>query len=83
MTKRPANALSELSVTEFLTLSRMGFYPHGLVIGSSLYEAGTQYDWVVSTAEVTPLSDAMRAARGLAMKRLRNQGMQSLPGAAK
>jgi uncharacterized protein YbjQ (UPF0145 family) len=70
---RPACALSELSVTEFLTLARLGFYPHGLVIGSSLYEAGTQYDWRVSTAEVTPLSDAMRKARGLAMGRMRDQ----------
>jgi uncharacterized protein YbjQ (UPF0145 family) len=74
--RRPANALSELSVTEFLTLSRMGFYPHGLVIGSSLYEAGTQYDWTVATAEVTALSDAMRAARALAMRRMRDQAME-------
>jgi uncharacterized protein YbjQ (UPF0145 family) len=75
VTRRPKNALSEVSATEFLTLSRMGFYPHGLVIGSSLYEAGTQYDWVVATAEVAPLSDAMRKARGLAMKRLRDQAL--------
>jgi uncharacterized protein YbjQ (UPF0145 family) len=73
MKQRPKHALSELSATEFLTLTRMGFYPHGLVIGSSLYEAGTQYDWVVSTAEVTPLSNAMHQARGLAMKRMRDQ----------
>jgi uncharacterized protein YbjQ (UPF0145 family) len=73
MSHRPAHALSELSVTEFLTLARMGFYPHGLVIGSSLYEAGTQYDWTVSTAEVKPLSNAMREARGIAMKRMREQ----------
>jgi uncharacterized protein YbjQ (UPF0145 family) len=70
---RPTPALSELSVTEFLTLARLGFYPHGIVIGSSLYEAGTQYDWVVSTAEVEPLSQAMRKARGLAMERVRDQ----------
>jgi uncharacterized protein YbjQ (UPF0145 family) len=41
MTPRPVPALSDLSVTEFLTLSRMGFLPHGLVIGSSVYEANT------------------------------------------
>jgi len=75
-TRRPEHSLSELSVTEFLTLSRMGFYPHGLVIGSSLYEAGTQYDWVVATAEVKSLSDAMRKARGLAMKRMRDQALE-------
>lgn len=75
MNRRPPNALSELSVTEFLTLTRLGFYPHGLVVGSSLYEAGTQYDWVVSTAEVVPLSQAMRKARGLAMQRMRDQAI--------
>lgn len=38
---RPVPALSDLSVTEFVTLSRMGFLPHGLVIGSAVYEADT------------------------------------------
>ena len=38
---RPVPALSDLSVTEFVTLSRMGFLPHGLVIGSSVFEADT------------------------------------------
>jgi uncharacterized protein YbjQ (UPF0145 family) len=71
VSKRPAHALSELSVTEFLTLSRIGFYPHGLVIGSSLYEAGTQYDWRVATQEVRPLSEAMHHARTFAMKAMR------------
>ncbi len=31
---RPAVALSDLSVTEFLTLSRMAFLPHVLVVGA-------------------------------------------------
>jgi uncharacterized protein YbjQ (UPF0145 family) len=70
---RPRPALSELSVTEFLTLARVGFYPHGIVIGSSLYEAGTQYDWQVSTREVSALSDAMRQARTFAMKAMRTE----------
>ena len=39
---RPVPALSDLSVTEFLTLSRMGFLPHGLVIGASVFEADTR-----------------------------------------
>ena len=43
-------ALSELGVTEFLTLARVGFVPRGLVIGSCVYGAGTQYDWQVATA---------------------------------
>ena len=66
-------ALSELSVTEFITLSRAGFFPRGLVIGSCIYEAGNQYDWSVSTSEVKPLSDALRAARGLAISRMTKQ----------
>lgn len=73
---RPVPALSELSVTEFLTLSRVGFLPHGLVIGSSLYDAGTQYDWVVATQEVSQLSNAMRSARHLAIQRMRKQAAQ-------
>ncbi|MFI5296925.1 MAG: heavy metal-binding domain-containing protein [Polyangiales bacterium] len=75
MTRRPASALSELSVTEFLTLARVGFFPHGLVIGSSMYEAGNQYDWRVATREVETLSGAMRDARTLAMNRMRKQAI--------
>ena len=33
---RPVPALSDLSVTEFLTLSRIGFLPHGMVIGCAV-----------------------------------------------
>jgi uncharacterized protein YbjQ (UPF0145 family) len=68
-----APALSELSVTEFLTLARIGFLPQGLVIGSAVYSAGSQYSWSVATSEVTSLSNAMRAARGLAIERMREQ----------
>ncbi len=35
-------ALSDLSVTEFLTLGRLGFAPHGLVVGASVYSADTR-----------------------------------------
>src|SRR5881628_1074462 len=66
-------ALSELSVTEFLALARMGFVPRGLVVGSCVYSAGTQYDWTVQTAEVGALSNAMRQARQLAIARMRKQ----------
>ncbi len=65
--------LSELSVTEFITLSRAGYYPRGLVIGSCIYEAGNQYDWVVATQEVQPLSHALRQARHIAIDRMRKQ----------
>jgi uncharacterized protein YbjQ (UPF0145 family) len=76
MSARAGPALSELSVTEFLTLARMGFYPCGLVVGSSLYEAGSQYDWRVATQEVRALSEAMRHARTFAMTRMRQQAAQ-------
>lgn len=39
---RPAIALSDLTVTEFLTLGRLGFIPHGLVVGAAVYEADTR-----------------------------------------
>jgi len=71
--RRPTPAFSELSVTEFLTLARVGYFPHGLVIGSCIFEAGNQYDWKVATAEVTSLSHALRSARGLAVSRMREQ----------
>ena len=66
-------ALSELSVTEFLTLARIGFVPCGLVVGSCVFSAGTQYDWVVKTGEVKTLSEAMRQARHRAVARMRAQ----------
>lgn len=66
-------ALSELSVTEFLTLARLGFVPCGLVVGSCVYTAGSQYDWTVETGEIVRLSDAMRKARKLAVERMREQ----------
>ena len=68
--------LSELSVTEFLTLERVGFFPRGLVVGSCLYEAGSQYDWTVATREVDTLSHAMRAARHAAMQRVVEQASE-------
>jgi uncharacterized protein YbjQ (UPF0145 family) len=68
-------ALSELGVTEFLTLQRAGFLPRGLVIGSCVFSAGTQYDWTVATAEIKVLSNAMRNARHLAIARMREQAV--------
>jgi uncharacterized protein YbjQ (UPF0145 family) len=69
---RPQLALSDLSVTEFLTLSRMGFLPHGLVVGSAIYDAGWS-NLSGQTREVTPLSVAMRSARAMAVRRMRDQ----------
>lgn len=69
-------ALSELSVTEFLALARVGFSPRGLVVGSCVFAAGNQYDWRVATQEIVGLSHAMRSARHLAVARMRAQAAQ-------
>lgn len=76
MSTRTGPGLSELSVTEFLTLSRAGYFPHGLVVGSCVYQAGNQYDWQVSTQEVVALSHALRGARRLAIQRMRQQAAE-------
>lgn len=70
---RPRQALSDLSVTEFLTLSRLGFYPHGLVVGVSVYDAGFNGAPLGFTTEVAPIGQAMRAARSLALQRMVQQ----------
>lgn len=66
-------ALSELSVTEFVALTRIGFVPRGLVVGSCVYSAGTQYDWKVQTGEIVRLSQSLREARSKAIARMREQ----------
>ncbi len=68
-------ALSDLSVTEFLTLSRMGFLPRGLVVGDAMVDAG----WTNlsgQTRELSNLSHAMRSARWSAVTRMRQQAAQ-------
>src|SRR6185312_5558869 len=69
-------ALSELGVTEFLTLARAGFLPCGLVTGSCVYSAGSQYEWRVHTGEIQTLSKALRTARMTAITRMREQAIQ-------
>ena len=69
-------ALSELSVTEFLTLARIGFLPRGLVVGSCVFSAGSQYDWTVQTGEIKRLSSALSQARANAVARMREQAVE-------
>jgi uncharacterized protein YbjQ (UPF0145 family) len=71
---RPSRATSDLSVTEFITLSRVGFLPHGLVVGSCIYDAGFSVTW--GYGEVQQLSVAMRKARHLAVNRMREQAKE-------
>jgi uncharacterized protein YbjQ (UPF0145 family) len=70
--QRPPAALSDLSVTEFLTLSRMGFLPHGVVVGDAIVDAGVNRLYG-QTRELDQMSHAMRLARHLAVTRMRDQ----------
>jgi uncharacterized protein YbjQ (UPF0145 family) len=64
---------SDLSVNEFAMVKKAGFDPLGLVVGSSVYHIGYQpTTWSVSQ-EMTTLSQAMYAARELAMDRLEEE----------
>jgi uncharacterized protein YbjQ (UPF0145 family) len=69
--------LSDLSVTEFLTLSRLGFFPRGFVVGVSFFDAGFQNagGWT-GTRELVQTSTAMRNARHMAVTRLRQQAAE-------
>lgn len=69
---RPPAALSDFSVTEFLTLSRVGFLPHGVVVGDALVDAGVS-QLSGQTRELAQLSHAMRTARWMAVTRMRDQ----------
>lgn len=75
VTRRTEPACSDLSVTEFLTLSRAGFLPMGLVIGTSVYDAG--FTWNLGqTREIPELGFAMHQARKLAVERMRTQAKE-------
>jgi uncharacterized protein YbjQ (UPF0145 family) len=67
---------SDLSVAEFLLVKEAGFDPLGLVVGSSIYHIGFQQSsWKVSE-EMRVLSEAMYAARELAMTRMEEEADQ-------
>ena len=75
---RPTPALSDLSVTEFLTLSRMGFLPHGLVIGCAIWDAGTPgmfagLSHAVRVQNAQNVALALRSARRTALGRMWEQ----------
>jgi uncharacterized protein YbjQ (UPF0145 family) len=65
---------SDLSVNEFMLVKQSGFHPLGLVVGSSMYHLGfsTPTGWTQSM-EVESLSQAMYAARELAMTRMEEE----------
>ncbi len=61
---------SDLSVNEFLLVRESGFRPLGLVLGSSVYHVGFQFRRWRRNQELETLSQAMYAARDLAMSRM-------------
>jgi uncharacterized protein YbjQ (UPF0145 family) len=70
---RPAFFTSDLSVDEFLLVEQAGFEALGLVLGSSIYHVGFQWQkWSVSQ-ELPVLTSAMYDARELAMTRMEEE----------
>src|SRR5215469_6505244 len=61
---------SDLSVNEFLLVKEAGFDPVGLVVGTSIYHIGYQYSGLAQSMELNVLTQAMYAARELAMSRM-------------
>jgi uncharacterized protein YbjQ (UPF0145 family) len=71
--ERPTFFTSDLSVDEFLLVEQAGFEALGLVMGSSIYHVGFQWQkWTVSQ-ELVVLTKAMLEARELAMTRMEEE----------
>ena len=64
---------SDLSVNEFLLAREAGFDPVGLVMGSSIYHIGWQMPGLRQSMELDILTQAMYAARELAMTRMEEE----------
>ncbi len=58
---------SDLSVNEFVLLHQAGFEPLGLVMGTSMYQIGYQRAGWKQNMEMSVLTQAMYAARELAI----------------
>lgn len=70
---RPKFFTSDLSIDEFLLVEQAGFEALGLVLGSSIYHVGFQWQkWSVSQ-ELPILTQAMYDARELAMTRMEEE----------
>jgi uncharacterized protein YbjQ (UPF0145 family) len=61
---------SDISVNEFLLVKEVGFQPLGLVMGSSIFHIGFQPIRAGISEELSTLTQAMYAARELAMVRM-------------
>jgi uncharacterized protein YbjQ (UPF0145 family) len=69
-TGAPALFTSDLSVNEFALLHEAGFTPLGLVMGSSIYHVGFQFQVWNQSQELQVLTQAMYTAREYAMARM-------------
>src|SRR5438270_333442 len=67
---------SDLTVNEFLLVKEAGFDALGLVVGSSIYHIGYQVGNWNQNMELNVLSQAMYAARELAMSRMEAEAEQ-------
>jgi uncharacterized protein YbjQ (UPF0145 family) len=67
---------SDLSVDEYLLVEAAGFEPLGFVVGSSIYHIGYQQSSWKQSQEMVVLSQAMYAARELAMTRMEEEADQ-------
>jgi uncharacterized protein YbjQ (UPF0145 family) len=67
---RPPLFTSDLSVNEFALLNEAGFQPLGLVMGSSIYHIGYQFQAINQSQELQVLTQAMYTAREYAMARM-------------
>jgi uncharacterized protein YbjQ (UPF0145 family) len=71
--EHPAFFTSDLTIDEFLLVEQAGFEALGLVLGSSIYHVGFQWQkWSVSQ-ELPVLTRAMYDARELAMTRMEEE----------
>jgi uncharacterized protein YbjQ (UPF0145 family) len=67
---RPALFSSELSIGELALLRQAGFEPLGLVMGSSMYHIGYQFQLLSQSQELQVLTQTMYTAREYAIARL-------------
>jgi uncharacterized protein YbjQ (UPF0145 family) len=74
--KQPEPFTSDLSVDEFLLVHEAGFYPLGMVAGTSIYHIGVQQSRWNDNEEMVILSDALYDARELAMSRMVKEAEQ-------
>jgi uncharacterized protein YbjQ (UPF0145 family) len=66
---------SDLSVDELLLVTEAGFEPLGLVVGSSIYHVGAQFQSWNKNQELDVLSRAMSSAREFAMNKMQLEAM--------